>query len=450
MNVRPIVNGMYGQGSISPGMGKLKGAHDGSQPSLNTGSTALKPFSPFPPGYTPFIKSATLKGINSQPRFGSCMCPICLSIGLIENAYDNVGKIKEGATVEVGSVMRSIAAQTSYDYMVHENATRLLTPAKTDENRIRAAVMDRTMLQSSDNQGTQQVELKVPPEGGLFTTVFSAFTKTRNRPDEYRTYPKSLDILPVADISLTPPGQSEDYNLLSIVHQMYPEDSNPQTTPVSMGYILTRQVESGSRELALLSTREFPTMENMDAAPAGLTNLLGLLAFEQYGSYDSLAVVVEPHQTDLKRYIKHLQTIGIPVKSYVSPGEHEARPAETLKMPAAYERELLQLFPQTALSVYRVDLAPLKQWLRQGLPQTSATALGKSDPSLAPRLEPLTKKGLSALELLTVLRVPPRSGSKVFDSQSHNKGEEGCHLPDLSFGDDEHYPVDLAGDDNDA
>jgi hypothetical protein len=370
-------------------------------------------------------------------RFAGCMCPICLSIGIIENAYNSIDKIKQGETIEAGGLMRNISAQTQHDYMVHDHATRLVTPAQCDDNRIKAAVMERQALHGA---AKNQIKLEIPAEGSLFTTVCGAFAKVPQKPVQYRTYPKSMDTVPLCDISLTPPADPTQPTLLSIVHQMFPEDNKPHTTPVSMGYVLTQVLEPKSNELVMVSAREFPTMENMDIAPTGLTNLLGLLAHEQFGKFDTLAVVVEPQQEDLKGYLNHLKAVGIPVKPYVG---NPAQIPNSLKLPSTYQTTIERLFPKQAPSVYQVDLKPIKHWLKNGLPSETIRALVKADPDLRSKVPSANQTGLSGLEFVSLFHVPPAAGATMLNGQSHQHEEDVAPLPKLTFDPNERYTLNL-------
>ncbi len=369
-------------------------------------------------------------------KFGGCVCPVCLSIGLIENAHAQVESILNGDTIKAGSIMGELERQTGYNFIAHDEATRLLNPTAADKTRIQVSVMDR-----SDTPQGAVVKLPQPGQDAQFKTTLDAFANSTAAKANYPAYPKSQSQLPVLDPTLEWPSNQKPV-LLSIVHQTYKEDQLPNTTPYSMGYLLANVLSTGSqKELLILASREYPTFERMDIAGAGVMNALVLAATGQLDRYDkaspidSVLIAVPSNQPDLQRYVEHLKALNIGVSVLKDDLSGQAETADVI--PGTVASTLSELYLRQAVpvpySVVRVPLKTLKDWVQAGLPAPVYQQLLKGDATLAERQIPLGKP-LSAQQLMSVLRVPPVPGAHVFDSKHH----EDDHDHDPHHHDDHH------------
>ncbi|MBY0449787.1 MAG: hypothetical protein K2X01_04090 [Cyanobacteria bacterium] len=371
-------------------------------------------------------------------KFGGCVCPVCLSIGLIENAHAQVESILNGDTIKAGSIMGELERQTGYNFIAHDEATRLLNPIAADKTRIQVSVMDR-----SDTPQGAVVKLPQPGQDAQFKTTLDAFANSTAAKANYPAYPKSQSQLPVLDPSLELPNDwasAQKPVLLSIVHQTYKEDQLPNTTPYSMGYLLANVVSTGSqKELLIMASREYPTFERMDIAGAGVMNALVLAATGQLERgpkatpVEAVLIAVPSDQPDLARYVDHLKALNIGVSVLKDDPSGKAESADVI--PGTVAQTLSELYLRQTVpvpySVVRVPLKTLKNWVQAGLPAPVYQQLLKGDATLAERQIPLGK-ALNAQQLMSVLRVPPVPGAHVFDSKHHEDGHDhdGHHHDD--------------------
>jgi hypothetical protein len=366
-------------------------------------------------------------------KFGGCVCPVCLSIGLIENAHAQVESILNGDTIKAGAIMGELERQTGYNFIAHDEATRLLNPIAADKTRIQVSVMDRI-----DTPQGSVVKLPQSGQDTQFNTTLGAFANSTATKANYPAYPKSQSQLPVLDPSLELPNDwasTQKPVLLSVVHQTYKEDQLPNTTPYSMGYLLANVVSTGSqKELLILASREYPTFERMDIAGAGVMNALVLAATDQLTRdpkatpVEAVLIAVPSNQPDLARYVGHLKALNIGVS--VLKDDPSGKTAADEMIPGSVAQTLSELYLRQAVpvpySVVRVPLRTLKNWLQIGLPAPVYQQLLQGDATLAERQIPVDKP-LNAQQLMSVLRVPPAPGAQVFDSKHHEDDDDHGH-----------------------
>jgi hypothetical protein len=353
---------------------------------------------------------------QSHVSFGSCICPICASMAIIVETHKSIKKLESGDGIVPGETMAKITAKTGFNYIPHERATRLEAPAVSDVDNIERAAMTRIPA-----PGGREI-LEIPrDEKSLYSTVSAALMMAPHKVKEYAAHPNDILYSPLGSqamgntLKALKPGQ---YQVLSVLHHLQNADDRV-TKPFSLGYMMLGAVNPAQKELAVMSVRPIPKMENMNAGPAGVANLLTHLATDKAARYDSLAVTVEPAQGDLKHYLEELKQLGVDVKRYARLTDNQKpNGVAVAPMPKAYEPELNKLYPQSQPAIYTVDVKGLRQWLTSGLPETVSAQASKLNPDLHKALETLQKDqakpgpGLSAEALLTVLMPSPPPGAR--------------------------------------
>ena len=360
---------------------------------------------------------------HSGVRFGGCVCPICASIGLIDAAYSKVQAIESGQTVQIGSALSSIADQTGFDYITHEDGTRLLPPANDDLERLKRVFAKRLV---DDRIHPPGIQLDLSKMTQLSKWAYAGFARREQELDALPVYSQHNPILPLkSEVMPGTPEHGERY-LLSIVHQMFPEKQR-DTQPVSMGALMAQRVLTKRKtvnEITIIGAREYPTMENMNIAPAGISNMLALQALQQWGDFDTVGVLTSPDQHDIHEYMKHLKAIGVPIKTYEPESKVAFKPNERIAIPIEYDELDQNAYGMEAI-IYQVDVRPLREWAKTGLPEPVRAALLERDPAIADKLNLTVQQPLNEQQLLTVLRVPPAAGARVFRSGLEEHGGDG-------------------------
>ena len=346
--------------------------------------------------------------LNSSLKFGSCICPVCASMAIMVEAHNRVKKLQAGDEIQPGALLSQITNKTGYNYIPHANATRITLPASEDIEALQKAALDKKPFGNG-------YKIEMPAQGSLYSVVSAALANGKKQP-QYLPHPNNIDYSPHNTDQFM--GKLNDlrtgeFELFSIIHHIQ-NDTEKLTKPISKGYVLAGQSGENKQELPLLSIRPLPEMENMDVPAAGLANVLSNVAGDSQKRFQSLAVTVENSQPDLKRYLEYINSVGLPVKRYaVMAKDQKPNGFELAEMPHGYQAMLNSLYP-VAPSMFKVDVSPLYDWVKNGIPSQVQKAAIKLNPEMKQDLDKLMKSSSSPTldQLLTILAPPPAPGSR--------------------------------------
>ena len=290
--------------------------------------------------------------IMDKPRFGfaGCgVCPMCVAgaaaARTVNQIRDLQGDKGNDLTIEAGKTAnrlrksaQSITGNGNVDIQ-HFDGSRLQPMPPEEFPILELAALPRVYAGTDKTKYTLKADLDE-----RWKDISRGIGNSLTRVEKHISYHKSdTPGLNVPQIL----GESSDalrnhMQTFGLVHHLNEKTSGAETLPVVIGY--TTLTEKRDRELLVASTRELPQMEGFGIDAAGVMNALGLAA--KSGRYDSVAVMVEPFQSDVEKYLKKLKT-HTAVKEF-----QDDIPDEYADLRAKYH---------TGLSVYQVDLEPLKK-----------------------------------------------------------------------------------------
>lgn len=332
------------------------------------------------PLYRPYLNTV---------KFGfiACgVCPICLAGLEAQRQLNTIKDLRENADassdtlVPVGSGASAIRAvgtlaggEVGRKYIGNEDGTRVQRLDMADYSAFVTAVLPRDYPPTEAGYTALDYKIVGNPahplkgiENGLYKHLLNGLQQRKEGTESF-----TEEATPAVQERLLD-GLGKKPRAFGVYHHIADgnlvKNNGDRTIPLLIGYSSAAQLQP--RELFLPSTREMPGFESLGAAPGGLMNMLVMAT--QHGGFDSVQVLVEPWQQELKDYIRALKS------DYHFPVEE--CPIE--KMPSDYREFVQDSNLPTGSRLYRIPLDTLKENLKNLPSPSEEPDKGKRDTAL--------------------------------------------------------------------
>jgi hypothetical protein len=369
---------------------------------------------------------AGLKDLKAMPlhrpylntvKFGfiACgVCPICLAgleaqrqLNTIKNLRENADAatdtlVKAGSgAAEIRAVGTLAGGEVNRKYIGNEDGTRVQRLDMADYPAFVTAALPRDYPPTEPGYTASDYKIVGNPahplkgiDNGLYKHLLGGLRQAKEGTESF-----TEEATPSVQEALLD-RLGEKPQAFGVYHHIADgnlvKNNGDRTIPLLIGYASVAQPRP--RELFVPSIREMPGFESLGAAPGGLMNLLAMAT--QHGGFDSVQVLVEPWQQELKDYI-----VGALKNEYHFPVEE----FPLGKMPIGYRDFIHDLNLPTGSCLYKIPLDTLKA-ARKNLPSPAEEPdKGKRDTALMETIKlPDPNKDLMEKKFRDALKRLPR------------------------------------------